>query len=188
MWRLPVRLDPVTTEEGIQGQVEQQGTAVLETGTRLGKYTLERLIGVGSMGAVYEGHAGDGKRFAIKVLTPALAAIPTARARFLREAKLASRVRHAHVVEVTEVREDAGQCFLVMELLEGEDLAGRLRRSGRLSPVETAEIMLPVCDAVSAAHRQGITHRDLKPSNIFLATRGQEGRLHPVVLDFGIAI
>src|SRR5262252_2081768 len=138
------------------------------------------------MGAVYEGSAQTGKRFAIKVLNPGLAAIPTARARFLREAKLASRVRNAHVVDVIEVREDDGHCYLVMELLEGEDLASRLRRTGTLSAAETAEIVLPVCDAVSSAHRQGITHRDLKPSNIFLTTR--DGQVHPVVLDFGIAV
>jgi serine/threonine-protein kinase len=72
-----------------------------------------------------------------------------------------------------------------MERLEGEDLAARLHRTGLLSVAETAEIMAAVCDAVSAAHRNGVTHRDLKPSNIFLTVR--DGRMHPVVVDFGIA-
>ena len=138
------------------------------------------------MGAVYEGvQAETGKRFAIKVLSPALAAAPAAHARFLKEAQLTARVRHANIVEVTDVGEDAGKSYFVMELLEGEDLSQRLRRAGPLSAAEAADMMRPVCNAVAEAHRRGITHRDLKPSNIFLAVR--EGRSHPVVLDFGIA-
>jgi serine/threonine protein kinase len=175
----------VTTEEGKPGLVEK-GTAVLAAGTRLGEYEIERLLGVGSMGAVYEGVCtATSQRFAIKVLSPALAAMPTARARFLNEAKLTQRVRHPHIVDVSDVGEDAGRSFFVMELLSGEDLSRRLHRSGPLSVVETADIVVPVCDAVAEAHRRGVTHRDLKPSNIFLLVRGR--RPHPVVLDFGIA-
>ena len=114
--------------------MEQQGKAALDRGTKLGTYGIERLIGVGSMGAVYEGvHRETGKRFAIKVLSPALAASPAARARFLKEAKLTAGLRHPNIVDVTDVGEDAGHSYLVMELLEGEDLAQRLRRSGPLS-------------------------------------------------------
>ena len=164
----------------------EKGTAVLDAGTRLGEYEIERVLGVGSMGAVYEAVCtATSQRFAIKVLSPALAAMPTARARFLNEAKLTARVRHPHIVDVSDVGEDAGRSYFVMELLNGEDLARRLQRSGRLSVVETADIIVPVCDAVAEAHRRGITHRDLKPSNIFLLIR--ERRPHPVVLDFGIA-
>jgi len=166
--------------------VEQQGKAALDRGTKLGKYVIERLIGVGSMGAVYEGvHSEIGKRFAIKVLSPALAAAPTARARFLKEARLTAGLRHPNIIDVADVGEDAGHSYLVMELLEGEDLSHRLRRSGPLSAAWAADILRPVCNAVGEAHRRGITHRDLKPSNIFLAIR--EGRMHPVILDFGIA-
>ena len=164
----------------------EKGTAVLGAGTRLGEYEIERVLGVGSMGAVYEAVCtATSQRFAIKVLSPALAAMPTARARFLNEAKLTARVRHPHIVDVSDVGEDAGRSYFVMELLNGEDLARRLQRSGRLSVVETADIIVPVCDAVAEAHRRGVTHRDLKPSNIFLLIRGR--RPHPVVLDFGIA-
>ncbi len=177
----------MTIEDGRRGQVEQQGKAALDRGTKLGKYGIERLIGVGSMGAVYEGtHKEIGKRFAIKVLSPALAAVPAARARFLKEARLTAGLRHPNIVDVADVGEDAGHSYLVMELLEGEDLSQRLRRSGPLSAAWAADILRPVCNAVAEAHRRGITHRDLKPSNIFLAIR--EGRLHPVVLDFGIAM
>jgi serine/threonine-protein kinase len=167
--------------------VEPQGTAVLEKGTRLGKYEIERLVGIGSMAAVYEAvDSRTGKHVAIKVLSAGLAAMPPARARFLKEAKLTARVRHPHIVEVTDVDEDTAQAYFVMQLLEGEDLGQRLQRSGPLSTRETAELMVPVCDAVAEAHKHGITHRDLKPANIFLTTR--DGRLHPVVLDFGIAM
>jgi serine/threonine-protein kinase len=167
------------------GSVEHQGPAAIEAGTRLGEYEIGRLVGVGSMGAVYEGlRAATGTRVAIKVLSPELEAVPAARARFLKEAKLTARVRHSNIVNVTDVGEDTGRSYLVMDMLEGEDLARRLA-SGPLAVAEAADLLGPVCDAVAAAHDRGVTHRDLKPSNIFLAMRG--GRAHPIVLDFGIA-
>ena len=132
------------------------------------------------MGAVYEGvHTETGERFAIKVLSPALAAVPAARARFLKEAKLTARVRHPHIVEVTDVGEDAGQSYFVMEMLEGEDLSSRLAAApGRCPPRETVDIMLPVCDARGGGPPRGITHRDLKPSNIFLTIRDRAAASH----------
>jgi len=175
-----------TAAEGKFGTVEQKGTGVLEKGTRLGEYEIERLLGVGSMGAVYEGVCtATGHRHAIKVLNPALAVVPAARARFLKEAELTARVRHPHIVDVSDSGEDAGRSFFVMELLNGEDLGRRLQRFGTLAVAEIVDIILPVCDAVAEAHRRRVTHRDLKPSNIFLLVRGK--RPHPVVLDFGIA-
>jgi serine/threonine protein kinase len=162
------------------GPAEQAPVATSEPGTRLGGYDLGRRLGVGSMGAVYEGvRATDGKRVAIKVLSPELAANPISRERFLGEARLTARVQHPNIVRVIDTGQDAGQAYLVMELLEGEDLARRLR-SGALSVAEAVDILIPVCDAIATAHQAGITHRDLKPSNIFLAAR-------PTVLDFGIA-
>ena len=176
----------MTTDEVKKGPVDARGTVVLGPGARLGKYEIRRLVGVGSMGAVYEGtHTETGEAVAIKVLKPVLAAAPPARARFLNEAKLAARVRHPHIIAVTEVGEDGGHCYLVMEMLKGEDLARRLGGSAPLSAAETADIMLPVCHAVAEAHGRGITHRDLKPSNIFLTVR--DDRPRPIVLDFGIA-
>jgi serine/threonine protein kinase len=161
-------------------------TAPLPQGTRLGKYEVGRRLGAGGMGAVYEAtHSEIGKRVAIKVLSPAVAAMPGARARFLREAQLTSKVHHAHAVDVTDMGTEGELAFLVMELLSGEDLAERLRRTGPLAAQELIDIMLPVCSAVIAAHRLGIIHRDLKPQNIFLAT-GAHG-LVPKVLDFGIS-
>src|SRR5262245_17883979 len=159
---------------------------VLAAGTTLGKYSIVKLLGTGGMGSVYEAtHTEIGKRVAVKVLSPLIAAVPGARARFLREAQLTSRVRHPHIVDVADMGSDGGNTYLVMEFLHGEDLAQRLERLGPVGVEELADIMLPVCSAVAAAHAAGITHRDLKPQNIFLASGTR--RVHPKVLDFGIS-
>ena len=171
---------------GASGGFLEDGDTALAPGTRLGKYEIIRLLGAGGMGAVYEAsHVEIGKHVAVKVLGPSVAAIPGARARFLREAQLTSRVRHPNIVDVTDMGNEAGQTYLVMELLRGEDLSQRLSRGGPLSPRELADFMLPVCAAVSAAHLAGVTHRDLKPQNIFLAQT--QSAVHPKVLDFGIS-
>ena len=159
---------------------DESEVPTLAAGTVLGKYSIVKLLGAGGMGAVYEAtHTEIQKRVAIKVLSPLIAAVPGARARFLREAQLTSRVRHPHIVDVTDMGSDQGQTYLVMEFLHGEDLAQRLERLGPIGIEELADIMLPVCSAVAAAHAAGITHRDLKPQNIFLAsgTRFAERRL-----------
>jgi serine/threonine-protein kinase len=161
--------------------------ARLVVGTRLGKYQVLRRIGQGGMGTVYEGiHLAIGKKVAIKVMSAELAADPDARARFLREAQLTSQVRHPHAVDVTDVGSEAGLTFLVMELLDGEDLASFIRWRGRLPLEQAADIMLPVAAAVAAAHDEGIIHRDLKPHNIFLS-QTRDGLIVPKVLDFGIS-
>ena len=165
---------------------EDPGEPPLASGTRLGKYQIARLLGAGGMGAVYEAaHTEIGKRVAVKVLGSAIAAIPGARARFLREAQLTSKVRHPNIVDITDMGNEGGQAFLVMEFLEGEDLGGRLGHGPPMAVVELVDIMLPVCSALTAAHAAGITHRDLKPQNIFLAA-GPHG-MQPKVLDFGIS-
>ncbi len=159
----------------------------LAAGTCLGKYQVVRLIGEGGMGAVYEGvHVAIGKKVAIKIMSPALAAHPDARARFLREAQLTSRVRHPHAVDVTDIGSEAGQTFLVMELLEGEDLASFIEWRGPLPIEQAADVMLSVSAAVAAAHDEGIVHRDLKPHNIFLS-QTRDGAIVPKVVDFGIS-
>jgi eukaryotic-like serine/threonine-protein kinase len=171
-------------ENGVPAGAEAAG--ILEAGTRVGKYEIRRLIGLGSMSAIYAGERPDtGRLVALKVLSPKRAAVAAARVRFLTEAKLTARVRHPHVVEVIEVGEDQERSYLAMEMLEGEDLASRLRHSTSLPADETADILVPVCEAVAAAHESGVVHRDLKPANIFLSVRNE--KVHPVVLDFGVA-
>ena len=178
--------DGVPEETDPASPSEKTGAGALSPGTRLGAYEIGRRIGVGSMGAVYEGaRVADGKPVAIKLLAADLAEEPGARARFLNEAKLAARVPHPYVVAILDSGEASERVYLVMELLAGEDLARRLQRSGPMSVGEAVDALAPVCDALAAAHRGGVTHRDLKPSNIFLTAR--EGRLYPMLLDFGVA-
>jgi serine/threonine-protein kinase len=168
-------------------QVSSEDEPELAAGRELGSYKITRRIGSGGMGEVYEAvHTRLRKRVALKTLRKALARSGEARARFLREGETASRLRHPHVVDITDVGEAEGVPFLVMELLEGEALSALVRRLGTLSVQAAVDIMLPVIDAVAVAHDHGIVHRDLKPDNIFLAQSHIAGTL-PKVLDFGIS-
>lgn len=151
-----------------------------------GLYIVERLIGEGGMGRVYEAtHTHLGKAYAVKVLSENRVNKPDAVERFLREAKAASRIEHDHIVKVVNFdKHDEHGVFIVMELLEGEDLADRLER-GPLEIDEAVEIATQTGDALEAAHDAGIVHRDLKPENIFITQK--KGRDFIKVLDFGIS-
>jgi eukaryotic-like serine/threonine-protein kinase len=156
-------------------------------GSLIGRYSVVRNIGRGGMGSVYEArHLDLGKRVAIKTLLPEFCANDAVRARFMREGQAASRIRHAHVADVTDVGEHLGMPFLVMEFLEGEDLSVLLTREGPLSTERVAELLIPVIAAVQTAHEESVVHRDLKPANIFLA-RDRYGNIVPKVLDFGVS-
>jgi len=159
----------------------------LAAGTVFGRYEIVRPLGAGGMGVVYEAlHRELRKPVAIKIMKPEQARLETARLRFLREAEAAARIRHPHVVDVSDVGNHGGLPFLVMEYLEGEDLGALLRREGRLDVGRALDILLPVIAGVAAGHDQGVVHRDLKPQNIFLARR-PSGDLTPKVLDFGVS-
>jgi len=152
-----------------------------------GRYFVRRLIGRGGMGAVYEAdHVGLDKRVAIKFL----AINKTDRdalARFRREAKTASRIVHEHVVQIYDVgTADADTDFIVMELIDGQDLAAVLRESRMLEPGRTIAIARQVLSGLSAIHEAGIVHRDIKPANILLATR-RGGADFVKIMDFGIS-
>jgi serine/threonine protein kinase/ActR/RegA family two-component response regulator len=150
-----------------------------------GKYAVERKIGEGGFGAVYRAMHRDLQRpVAVKVLhTPHLDAESVAR--FRREGINACRVQHPNALAVLDSGiTDTGVAYLVMELLEGHTLSEELDR-GWISFARCAEIMAPVCEALAAAHEEGIVHRDIKPGNIFLHD-GPTGE-QPKVLDFGIA-
>ncbi|MCW5835344.1 MAG: serine/threonine protein kinase, partial [Labilithrix sp.] len=154
-----------------------------------GKYLLEDCLGIGGMGEVYRAtNVSLGRKVAIKLLSPELVHIEDDVLRFLREARAAAAVRHTNVVDVLDVaRDDDGTPFIVQELLSGEDLERYLTtRNGRLSWEEALEIMIPVADAVAAAHAQNVVHRDLKPANIFLAR--DRNKITPKVLDFGACL
>ena len=147
------------------------------------KWTLERLIGTGGMAAVYVGAHKIGRREAIKILHPEIAAEPELRERFEQEAEAVNRFKHPGVVEIRDidVAED-GAPFLVMELLEGESLYERAKRQGGIPLPELLRFIDELLDVLVAAHGRGIVHRDIKPDNLFIT---KEGKLK--VLDFGIA-
>jgi serine/threonine-protein kinase len=153
----------------------------------IGRYELLEPLGRGGMGTVYKARqARLGKLVAVKLLDPARAGRGGAMSRFWREARAAAQIRHPNVVDVFDVGFDDGTAFLVMELLDGQDLAAHLATRGRLSLHEAIEVLAPVLSGVRAAHEAGVVHRDLKPSNIFLARRGRT-LVSPVVLDFGVS-
>jgi len=164
-------------------------SALLQAGDIVaGKYRIERLLGTGGMSAVFEAtHRLTEKRFAIKWLKPELAARADGVRRFVREAKVAGRVKHPNIIEVYDFGEHAGSFYMVLELLEGESLDDRITRVGRLSPEETCRILLPCSRAVARAHAAGVVHRDLKPANIYLCRATEERPELPKVLDFGIS-
>jgi serine/threonine-protein kinase len=158
----------------------------LGEGRTLGVYRIVRHLGTGGMAEVYEGmHVGLRKRVAIKVLKAEMAANSDVRRRFLYEGQAASRIRHPHVVDVTDVA-DGEVPFLVMELLEGRTLQGMLDGRTRLPLGRAVDILLPILAALAEAHNIGVIHRDLKPDNVFLA-RTSQGRVVPKLLDFGIS-
>lgn len=156
-----------------------------------GRYRVERPIGRGGMGAVYR--AIDerlGRPVALKVImVPGADAATQARLeqRFLREAQAAARLRHPNVVTVHDFGTDeaAGLDYLVMELLEGEDLARRTARGGRLAPAEALAVVSQAARGLAAGHRTGLVHRDVKPGNLFLEL-DEHGEVHVRLLDFGI--
>jgi serine/threonine protein kinase len=156
-------------------------------GAILGDYRLLRQIGVGGMGVVWEGlHRLLRRSVAIKMLLPELSANREARARFVREAEIACRIEHPHIVKVTDFGQTAETAFYVMEFLEGETLAGRLEREGRVSAEDALDMLLPIMDGLAAGHGRGVVHRDVKPENIFLA-RQIGGPTLPKILDFGVS-
>jgi serine/threonine-protein kinase len=155
------------------------------------KWTLERLLGVGGMAAVYAGLHRNGARAAIKVLHAGLARNKEIRERFQREGYAANKVSHPGIVrvlddDVVSDGPDTGTAYLVMELLEGESLQDRVERGQPIGEREFLEIADGVLDALRAAHDCGVVHRDLKPENLFFA-RMEDGSTRVKVLDFGLA-
>jgi serine/threonine-protein kinase len=160
-------------------------------GTSLaGKYRVERLLGEGGMGAVYEAvHLGTHRRVALKViLGDAAQHSPDVIARFVREAKAAGAIDTQHIVQVLDFGIDAAQGvpYLAMEFLAGEDLDHLMERLGPLSPELAIRIVAQACIGLQKAHEAGVVHRDIKPANLYLARR-DGGELIVKILDFGIA-
>jgi serine/threonine-protein kinase len=151
------------------------------------RYRLIRLVGKGGMGSVWLAvHTTLRSEVAVKLIDSELGRLPQPRARFLREAQLAARIKSAHVVQMHDHGVTAeGQPYIAMEYLVGCSLRERLQERGRLSPHETARIVTHVCRALTGAHEAGLVHRDLKPENIFIARDADDEIVK--VLDFGVA-
>jgi Tol biopolymer transport system component len=163
--------------------------SVLPPGKRLGPYEIERLIGAGGMGHVYQARDSRLRRtIAIKVLPPDVAADPEAVHRFEREARTISALNHPNICALYDIGEADGRLFLVMEYLEGDSLAARLS-SGRLTSDEAVCYARQIAGALEHAHQHGIVHRDLKPANVVLTknSEGSTGSPQAKLLDFGIA-
>jgi serine/threonine-protein kinase len=150
---------------------------------RFGKYEIIAKIGQGAMGEVYKARDTVLDRFvAIKTMSAAVLGDPELGQRFLREAQSAARLNHPNVVTLHEFGEEAGRLFMAMELLEGEDLKGLLKRGGLATLEDKLAIMEQILDGVAYAHAAGVIHRDLKPANIHVQANG-----HVKVMDFGLA-
>src|ERR1700733_3058699 len=153
----------------------------LTSGTRLGPYEIESQLGAGGMGEVYRARDTRLERtVAIKVLNAQLVASPELRARFEREAKIISQLQHPNICVLHDVGNEGPVDYLVMEFLQGESLAERLRK-GPLPPEQVLTIAIEIADALEKAHRAGVVHRDLKPGNVMLTKSGAK------LLDFGLA-
>ena len=169
------------TEPGEPSETERRAERRL--GTTVGKYRIERILGVGGMACVYLAVHRNGHKVAIKMLHPEVSVDSDLRARFVREGYAANAIDHRGVVRVLDDDEtEDGSAFLVMELLDGETLAARSKRAGRLPVREALALGHQLLDVIAAAHAAGVVHRDIKPENLFVTT---EGMLK--VLDFGIA-
>ena len=153
-----------------------------------GKYRVERVLGEGGMGIVIAAHHLHlDKRVALKFLRPEVAANREIVARFSNEARSAAKIQSEHVARVLDVGVlDDGSPYMVMEYLEGTDLAGLIKQRGSIPGPEAIEYVLQACEALAEAHVAGIVHRDLKPANLFL-TRRADGSPSVKVLDFGIS-
>jgi eukaryotic-like serine/threonine-protein kinase len=154
----------------------------------LGKYRIERVLGMGGMGVVVAAtHVTLEERVAIKFLLPHALSNPEAVARFLREARAAVRIKSEHIARVTDVGQlENGSPYMIMEYLDGADLGTIAHQRGALSIDDSVEYVLQACEALAEAHALGIIHRDLKPANLFVVRRA-DGTPSVKVLDFGIS-
>jgi len=153
----------------------------LTSGTKLGPYEIQSPLGAGGMGEVYRARDTRLERsVAIKILPDHLSHNPEAKQRFDREARAISSLNHPNICTLHDVGHQDGTDFLVMELLEGETLADRLRK-GPLPTDQVLRIAIEICEGLERAHKSGVVHRDLKPGNVMLTKTGAK------LMDFGLA-
>jgi serine/threonine protein kinase len=153
----------------------------------LAKYEVVRVLGKGGMGVVLAArHLELDELVALKFPHPSVRDKPELSARFAREARTGIRIKNEHVARILDVGTVDGVPFIVMEYLDGHDLAVMLVARGPLPVAEAVDLLLQACEGVNEAHMLGIVHRDLKPANLFL-TAAADGAPFVKVLDFGIS-
>ncbi|MBL8912478.1 MAG: protein kinase [Archangium sp.] len=169
------RLRPVSGEEKTINAVNILDVLV-------GRYRLEEKVGEGGMGAVYVAHDQElDRKVAVKLLAASLVNDAEVLERFEREARLTAKLDHPHIVPIYDVGRHEGRPFIVMKLLQGDSLAGRLRAKGGFTADETVKLMRQLASGLDFIHAQGFIHRDIKAGNIFVSPEG-----HATILDFGI--
>jgi serine/threonine protein kinase len=150
-----------------------------------GKYLLEEQVGEGGMGSVWRARNLSLEVVVAVKLVAGTTDLQLLRTRLVREARTAARLRHPAIVQIFDVGETAqGDPFIVMEFLEGDTLGALLDNQGRLPATEAVRLLLPIADALHAAHARGLIHRDVKPENVFIVR--ENGHLRPKLVDFGI--
>jgi serine/threonine protein kinase len=161
---------------------------MIDVGQTIGNYKITAKLGEGGMGVVYLAeHPVIGKKVAMKAIHPELSRNPEVVSRFVTEAKSVNQIGNEHIVDISDFgNTPEGEFYFVMEYLQGESLADRLKRDGQVVPERAISIAVQVADALSASHQHGIIHRDLKPENIYIVRRGVN-RDFVKVLDFGLA-
>ncbi|MGH2714272.1 MAG: serine/threonine-protein kinase [Thermoleophilaceae bacterium] len=169
------------------GEGRAPAGAALRPGSRLAGYRIERVLGRGGMGSVYEAsQVSLERRVALKVISPELGADESFRERFRREARIAATVEHPNLLPVYEAGETRdGRLYISMRYVDGDDLESRLRRLGPLGAAEALAIFGQVAGALDAAHAAGLIHRDVKPANVLLEER--RGAAYAYLADFGLA-
>jgi serine/threonine protein kinase len=181
----PTAPPPVLAEPSVPARAGRYTAGAIVAG----KYQLVSVLGEGGMGSVWVAKNRTLEvEVALKLMRAELAEeVEGVAERMLQEARAAASIGHPAIIQVFDFGfSEVGDPFIVMELLRGESLAEVLRRRGRLSPLRAAQTLLPIVDALAAAHARGIVHRDMKPENVFLCRLGGK-RLQPKILDFGIA-
>lgn len=162
-----------------------QGNAAEVIGKRVGNYVVERTLAQGGMGSVFVArHPALGREAAVKFLGHDFEAPPELTKRFLDEARITASLRHPNIVDIFDFGELDGRLYYVMELLEGCDLSGLMRKRKRVGAIEAVDMLIQIASGLAAAHAVGVVHRDLKPANVFVLD-GEPQRLK--LMDFGIA-
>lgn len=182
-YRVQAAHDRIQSRRSQRAKSEVPAKAQIAPGNQLGPYTIVDLIGSGGMGQVYKArHAAMGREVALKVLSSNLVDSPEALRRFRREIRAAAQLDHPNVVSAFDAGEDKGVHFLVMQFVDGRDLASFVKSKGPLSVSQAARCVVHAAKGLDYAHRQGIVHRDIKPHNL-MADRAGVIR----VLDLGLA-